>query len=94
MAEAAQRDGKLGWVRCPSCVAREAWTDTSPEITVQHVEDAVRGASRALPGGPLIIMVLIVNEVDGVSVVHCGSSTGNELVRRGILETELARYSS
>lgn len=94
MAEAADRDGKLGYVRCPACIAKDPPAEASPSISDEDIEDAVRAASSALPGGSLLIMVLIVNEVDGMAVVHCGSNCGSEKTRRTILETALGRRSS
>ncbi|MES2209927.1 MAG: hypothetical protein V4515_07040 [Chloroflexota bacterium] len=94
MAEAARLDGKLGWVRCPACIAKDPPADASPEVSDEDLADAVRAASGALPGGSLIIMVLVVNEVDGKAVVNCGSNCASEKTRRTVLETALGIHSS
>jgi hypothetical protein len=97
IAESAERDGKVGYVMCTKCIAAIAEStpaDVSPEISNEDIADAVRAASSALPGGSLLIMVLVVADNGEGVQVHSGSNVKDEATRKKILETELGRYRS
>ncbi|HEX6052759.1 MAG TPA: hypothetical protein VFZ21_26015 [Gemmatimonadaceae bacterium] len=65
-----------------------------PEVSNGDLSKALLAASRALPPGPLLIMVLVVSEGENAVTVHSASNVKDERIRAQILKTELGSYTS
>lgn len=85
----AAAEGREGFVRCSACLSIVSQVDASPEVSTEDLEDALRAASSALPGGSLLIMVIVVNEVGGEALVHQASNVRDEATRQRVLKTAL-----